>query len=100
MREQRLSAETNRAKKEMQFYEQKRDLSKKINKMQDKRVKDIQKLEEAELKVTDTDELESIQKKKAKNLEKMFNYQSRKDARTFKQRVPITHDHFQGESKR
>ena len=39
----------------------------------------------------DAEEMTSIEKKKQKNLEKMFNYQSRK--RDFKQREPITHDH-------
>ena len=45
MREQRLRSETANAKKEMQFYEQKRDLSKKLLKIEEKRIKDISRLD-------------------------------------------------------
>ena len=94
MREQRLSAETTRAKKEMTFYEQKRDLSKKLNKITETRVKNLEKLDQKEQNTENKDDLEVIQKKKQKNLEKMFKYQQRVDARNFKQRTPITNDHI------
>ena len=48
MRDQRLQTETTRAKKEMTFYEQKRDLSRKLKKIEESRIKNIEKLEQKE----------------------------------------------------
>jgi hypothetical protein len=74
MREQRLTAETTRAKKEMSFYEQKRELSHKINKIEQSRLKSIEKLDQKQSKAVDQDEIDEICIKKQKNLEKMFKY--------------------------
>ena len=35
----------------------------------------------------------AIERKKQKNLEKVFKYQQRTNKRTFKQREPVVHDH-------
>jgi ESF2/ABP1 family protein len=48
MREQRLTTETNRAKKEMTFFDQKRELSKKLGKIEESRIKNMAKLDERE----------------------------------------------------
>ena len=62
--------------------------------MTDARVERLQKMEEKQLdpKLSQS-ELTDIEKKKQKNLEKMFKYQS-KTKRSFKQREPIDHDHY------
>lgn len=98
MRDQRLSTETSRAKKELQFYEQKRDLSKKLKKIEETRIRNIEKLEAKEKNALDDDELDDIAMKKQRNLEKIFKYQQRKNdekgvGRVFKQRKPILNDH-------
>ena len=93
MREQRLKAEMGVAKKEQSFYEEKRMLSKKLEKIEEKRAKDISKMEKKIEGTEDQAELTKIEAKKAKNLEKMFKYQQ-KNKREFKQREPIVHDHF------
>ena len=63
------------AKKEMQFYEEKRTLSKKLAKMEEKRVETIKKLsDKQQQKGLDDDEKTNIEIKKQKNLEKMFKY--------------------------
>ena len=81
------------AKKEQNFYEEKRTLSKKLEKIEEKRMKDIGKMDKKMEKTEDKSELTKIEAKKAKNVEKMFKYQQ-KNQREFKQREPIVHDHF------
>ena len=48
VREQRLKTSVNQAKKELQFFEEKRALSLKLGKIQEKRVKDVKRLEARE----------------------------------------------------
>lgn len=91
MREQRLKSETANAKKELQFYEQKRDLSKKLSKIEDSRIKAITRLDEKASGATNEDDRLAFEKKKEKNLEKIFKYSQKRE---FKQREPIKHDHF------
>ena len=57
----------------MNDFDIKRNLSKKINKIEEKRATDIQKLEAKEVNA-DSGDLESIAAKKQKNMEKMMKY--------------------------
>jgi hypothetical protein len=59
----------------MQFYEEKRTLSKKLKKIEEKRVETIEKQsKKLASKNLDDDEKTLIEHKKQKNLEKMFKY--------------------------
>ena len=90
VREQRLKAETSQAKKEINFYMEKVDLKKRLDKMEEKKIK---KLEKQGVTMDDSEESEGeekgrIKEKKAKNLAKMMKYHQRK-RREFKQREPM-----------
>ena len=58
-------------------------MSKKLMKIEEKRETDIQKLENKLKKTDDAEELTEIEAKKAKNIEKMYKYQQKKQ-REFK----------------
>ena len=65
MREQRLKTQMSQARKEMQFYEEKRTLNKKLQKMEEKRVETIEKLsKKQDSKGLDESEKTSMEKKK------------------------------------
>ncbi len=90
VREQRLKAETNQATKEINFFMEKVDLKKRLDKMEEKKVKKMQKqglAVEAESSDNEIDE-DRIKEKKAKNMAKMMKYHQRK-RREFKQREPV-----------
>mmetsp|Transcript_22910 Transcript_22910/g.35230 ORF Transcript_22910/g.35230 Transcript_22910/m.35230 type:complete len:280 (-) Transcript_22910:91-930(-) len=72
MREQRLKASVHQAKKEYQFFEDKRSLARKLTKIEAKRGKDLEKLENKT--AANDEEATEIEKKKQKNLAKMFKY--------------------------
>ena len=74
MREVRLKKETHQAKKDMQFYEEKRTLSKRLNKMEEKRIQTIEKIEKKTIRAEDGEEKDKLEEKRQKNLEKMFKY--------------------------
>ena len=75
MREQRLKTELGQAKKEYSFFQDKLALSKKLEKIEEKRIKDLEKLDQRLKNESDEEELTKIEQKKQKNLEKMFSYQ-------------------------
>lgn len=87
VREQRLKAETNQARKEIGFYLEKVDLKKRLDKMQEKK---MERLEKAATNAdAESDDGEDKGKaKKAKNMLKMMKYHQRK-RREFKQREPV-----------
>ena len=75
-----------------------------MKKIADSRLKKIDKLdsqyEQAKTaNAGDDDAVTAIERKKQKNLEKVFKYQQRTNKRTFKQREPVIHDHL-GANKR
>ena len=74
-----------RANKELAYYQEKADLARKINKMEERRVKKIT-VEEDDSEGSDGGK--RVESKKIKNLKKMMDYHSRK-RREFKQREPI-----------
>ena len=63
------------------------DLKKRLDKMEEKRVKKIQKDEEEEDNNSGDDD-DRVKEKKAKNMAKMLKYHQRK-RREFKQREPV-----------
>ena len=75
-----------RANKELAYYQEKADLARKINKMEERRVKKITVEEECSGEGSDGGK--RVESKKIKNLKKMIDYHSRK-RREFKQREPI-----------
>lgn len=106
MREQRLRADVGKAKKEMNFYMEKIDLKKKLDKMEEKKMKQMglldqedesqdhvptaggnQQQESDNEKGGDT-KAKPHEEKKKKNILKMMKYHQRK-RRVFKQRDPI-----------
>ena len=96
MREQRLKSETANAKKELQFYEQKRDLSKKLNKIEETRIKAITRLDEKASGAATEDERLAFEKKKEKNLEKIFKYSKKREAEQFTHTLPrLIHQNLQ-----
>ena len=58
----------------MQFFDEKRELSKKLNKMEDKRKEQIGKLDQKLNQSISKEEKEGYSKKREKNMEKMFKY--------------------------
>ena len=58
----------------MQFFDEKRELSKKLNKMEDKRKEQIGKLDQKLNQNISKEEKEGYSKKREKNMEKMFKY--------------------------
>ena len=75
VREQRLKAETNQATKEINFYMEKVDLKKRLDKMEEKKIKKLEKQGLAiESESSDNDDEDRIKEKKAKNLGKMMKY--------------------------
>lgn len=96
VREQRLRAETNQAKKEVTYYLERVDLKKRIEKMEEKKSKKLSKIQEADDKDSSSDDeialpddkAQRIKEKKAKNLLKQMKYHQRK-RREFIQREPM-----------
>lgn len=81
MRQQRLKSDVRRAEKEINFYQEKAELSYKIGRIEERRAaKDESEGSEDDGK-----------KKRVKNMEKMMKYHQRK-RRDFKQREPIISD--------
>ncbi len=93
VREQRMKQETSQAKKEITFFMEKSDLSKKIKKIEESKEKRLMKMN-AKAEQEEGDDIEEgadelpHEKKKRKNLEKMMKYNQRK-RREFKQRTPV-----------
>lgn len=76
VREQRLKAQSNQAKKEINFYMEKVDLKKRLDKMEEKKSQKLAKLEQESQE--EEGEGLSHEKKKKKNLLKMMKYNQRK----------------------
>ena len=84
MREQRLKADMSRASKELQYYQEKAEMALKLNKMEERHQKKLEKVEDDGA----GEEPGKVEKKKLKNFEKQLKYHQRK-RRDFKQREPI-----------
>ena len=70
-----MKAETNQATKEINFYMEKVDLKKRLDKMEEKKIKKLEKQGLAiESESSDNDDEDRIKEKKAKNLGKMMKY--------------------------
>ena len=75
VREQRLKAETNQARKEINYYMERVDLKKRLDKMQEKKEKKAAKIANAEDEEESGEEgQDRIKEKKAKNMAKMLKY--------------------------
>ena len=81
MRQQRLKTDVARANKELAYYQEKAELAKQINRIEERRSKKMTKLEDND----DEDEQKEaadgdskVKNKKIKNLKKQMDYHSRK----------------------
>ena len=87
MRSQRLKNEMTRANKELQHYQEKAELSQKLNLIEERRKKQLDKAQgddsDEEVVVGDRGKI-----KRMKNIEKIMKYHGRK-RREFKQREPL-----------
>ncbi|CDW87034.1 UNKNOWN [Stylonychia lemnae] len=96
VREQRLKAQSNQAKKEINFYMDKVDLKKKLDKMEEKKTQRLEKINQKVDVESDGDDDQNDnaggelphEKKKKKNMMKIMKYNQRK-RREFKQREPV-----------
>ena len=99
MRKERLKTDVARANKELAYYQEKAELAKQLNKIEERRAKKMGK----ELEADEVNEGglggDKVKQKKVKNLKKQMDYHSRK-RREFKQREPITNQIEAPESKR
>lgn len=95
-----------RANKELAYYQEKAELAKQLNHMDERRAKKMSKLEEDEAEASEAEEAEVVadgeenadavkgKRKRMKNLKKMMDYHGRK-RREFRQREPIPVDGMQ-----
>ena len=88
VREQRLKVEMAHDRKEVGFFMEKVDLKKRLDKMQEKKQKALEKAAEIEDEEHEEEEPTGAKKKKAKNLLKVMKYHQR-TRRVFKQREPL-----------
>eukprot|EP00347_Sterkiella_histriomuscorum_P000007 403377542 len=97
VREQRLKTQNAQAKKEINFYMEKVDLKKKLDKMEEKKQKKMDKQQHNANEADESDDNDQKddgvaelghEKKKKKNLVKIMKYNQRK-RREFKQRTPV-----------
>ena len=94
MRAQRLKSEMSRANKELQHYQEKAELSSKLQKIEERRAKSLGKVmandkdDQDDQDEVEVEEMDRIKVKRMKNIEKMMKYHGRK-RRDFKQREPL-----------